>query len=51
MDKNFYSATMLTGFINYKHYITDEFSENILKLKKSKKTVAENLRIEKVILH
>ena len=51
MDKNFYSATMLTGFINYKHYITDEFSENILKLKKSKKTVAENLRIEKGILH
>ena len=50
MNKNFYSATMLVNFINHKHLI-DEFKEKLLNLKKSEKTVVDNLRIEKGLIH
>ena len=33
MNKNFYSATMLTRYINCKHTITNEFNEKKLNLK------------------
>ena len=51
MDKNFYSPTMLVNYINYKHFITDEFNEKIFNLKKSEKTIVDNLRIEKGLIH
>ena len=51
MGKNFYSPTMLVNFINYKHFITDEFDEKIFNLKKSEKTIVDNLRIEKGLIH
>jgi len=51
MKKNFYSPTMLVNYINYKHFITDEFNEKLFNLKKSEKTIAENLRIEKGLAH
>ena len=51
MGKNFYSPTMLVNFINYKHFITDEFNEKIFNLKKSEKTIVDNLRIEKGLIH
>ena len=35
MDKNFYSPTMLVNYINLKHFITDEFGDEILNLKNS----------------
>ena len=47
MKNNFYSPTMLVNYINYKHFITEEFDEKLFNLKKSEKTIAENLRIEK----
>ena len=49
--KNLYSPTMLVNYINYKHFITDEFDEKIFNLKKSEKTITENLRIEKGLDH
>ena len=51
MDKNFYSPTMLVNYVNLKHFITDEFGDEILNLKKSEKTIAENLRLEKGLIH
>ena len=51
MNKNFYSATMLVNFINHKHLIIDEFKEKLLNLKKSEKTVVDNLRIKKGLIH
>ena len=45
MNMNLYSATMLVNFINYNHFITDEFDEKIFNLKKSEKTIVDNLRI------
>ena len=50
MNKNFYSATMLVNFINHKHLI-DEFKEKLLNLKKSEKTVVDNLRIKNGLIH
>jgi len=41
---------MLVNFINHKHLI-DEFKEKLLNLKKSEKTVVDNLRIEKGLIH
>ena len=38
---------MLVNFINHKHLIIEEFKEKFLNLKKSEKTVVDNLRIEK----
>ena len=51
MNKNFYSATMLTRYINCKHTITNEFNEKKLNLKRSERTVADNLRLEKGLIH
>ena len=51
MDKNFYSPTMLVNYVNLKHFITDEFGDEILNLKKSERTIAENLRLEKGLIH
>ena len=42
---------MLTRFINCKHFISNEFNEKKLNLKKSEKTVADNLRLEKGLIH
>jgi len=50
-NKNFYSATMLTRYINCKHTITNEFNEQKLKLKRLPRTFADNLRLEKGLLH
>ena len=52
MNKNlFLTASMLVNFINHKHLITDEFGDEILNLKKSERTIAENLRLEKGLIH
>ena len=51
MNKNFYSATMLTRYINCKHIITNEFNEKKLNLKRTGRTVADNLRLEKGLIH
>ncbi len=51
MNKNFYSATMLTRYINCKHTITNEFNEKKLNLKRSERTGADNLRLEKGLIH
>ena len=51
MSQNFYSPTMFVNYINYNHFITDEFDEKIFNLKKSKKTIVENLRIKKGLDH
>ena len=42
---------MLTRFINCKHFISNEFNEKKLNLKKSERTVADNLRLEKGLIH
>jgi len=42
---------MLVNFINHKHLIIEEFKEKLLNLKKSEKTVVDNLRIEKGLIH
>jgi len=42
---------MLVNFINHKHLIIDEFKEKLLNLKKSEKTVVDNLRIKKGLIH
>ena len=44
MTKNFYSATMLTKFINCKHIISNEYHEKSLKLKRNKRTITDNLK-------
>ena len=51
MAKNFYSATMLTRYINCKHFITNEFNEKKLNLKRLEKSIADNLRLEKGLIH
>ena len=51
MNKNFYSPTMLVNYVNLKHFITDEFGDEIFNLKKSERTIAENLRLEKGLIH
>ena len=51
MNKNFYSATMLTRYIKCKNTITNEFNEKKLNLKRFERTVADNLRLEKGLLH
>ena len=51
MNKNlFLTASMLVNFINHKHII-DEFKEKLLNIKKSEKTVVDNLRIKKGLIH
>ena len=42
---------MLTRFINCKHIITNEFNEKKLNLKRAGRTVADNLRLEKGLIH
>ena len=42
---------MLTRYINCKHTITNEFNEKKLNLKRSERTVADNLRLEKGLIH
>ena len=42
---------MLVNFINHEHLIIEEFKEKFLNLKKSEKTVVDNLRIEKGLIH
>ena len=37
MDKNFYSPTMLVNYVNLKHFITDEFGDEIFKLESGNK--------------
>ena len=51
MTQNFYSPTMFVNYINYNRFITDEFNEKIFNLKKSEKTIVENLRIKKGLTH
>ncbi len=51
MDKNFYSPTMLTRYINCKHIISNEFHEKPLKLIKNKRTITDSLRMEKGLEH
>ena len=46
MNKNFYSQTMLTKYINCKHIISNEYYEKPLKLKRNKRTITDSLRIE-----
>ena len=44
MNKNlFLTASMLVNFINHKHLIIKEFKEKLLNIKKSEKTVVDNL--------
>ena len=50
-EKNFFSPTMFVNYINYNRFITDEFNEKIFNLKKSEKTIVENLRIKKGLTH
>ncbi len=42
---------MLTRYINCKHTITNEFNEKKLNLKRSERTGADNLRLEKGLIH
>ena len=51
MNKNFYSPTMLTKYINCKHIISNEYHEESLKLKRKKRTITDELRIEKGLDH
>ena len=51
MTKNFYSATMLTKFINCRHIISNEYHEKSLKLLRNKRTITDNLRMEKGLEH
>ena len=51
MNKNFYSPTMLTKYINCKHIIANEYHEKSLNLIKNKRTITDDLRIQKGILH
>ena len=51
MNKNFYSPTMLTRFINCKHIISNEHNEKSLKLLRKKRTITDELKIEKGLLH
>ena len=51
MIKNLYSPTMLTKFINCNHIITNEFNEKNLKIKRNTRTVVDELRMEKGVLH
>ena len=51
MNKNFYSPTMLTKYINFKHIISNEYHEESLKLKRKKRTITDELRIEKGLDH
>ena len=51
MNKNFYSPTMLTRFVNCKHIITNEFNEKTLNLKRTEKTFSDKLRLEKGLIH
>ena len=43
MNKNFYSPTMLTRYINCKHIISNEYYEKSLKLKRNEKTTRNHL--------
>ena len=52
MNKNlFLTASMLVNFINHKHLIIDEFKEKLLNIKKSEKTIVDNLRIIRPLLY
>ena len=51
MNKNFYSPTMLTKYINCKHIISNEYYEKPLKLKRNERTITDSLRIESGIEH
>ena len=42
---------MLTRYINCKHFITNEFNEKKLNLKRLEKSIADNLRLEKGLIH
>ena len=52
MDKkNFFTPSMLTKYINCKHIIANEYHEKSLNLIKNKRTITDDLRIQKGILH
>ena len=52
MDKkNFFTPSMLTKYINCKHIIANEYHEKSLKLKRKKRTITDELRIEKGLDH
>ena len=51
MNKNFYSPTMLTKYINCKHIISNEHNEEKLKIQRKERTITDELRIEKGLDH
>ena len=51
MNKNFYSPTMLTKYINCKHIISNEHHEEKLKIQRKERTITDELRIEKGLDH
>ena len=49
--KNFYTATYLIKYIKCNHIISNEFHEKNLKIKRNTRTIADELRLEKGLLH
>ena len=49
--KNFYTASHLIKYIKCNHIISNEFNEKSLKLKRNTRTIADELRLEKGLLH
>ena len=49
--KNFYTASYLIKYIKCNHIISNDFNEKKLKLKRNTRTVADELRLEKGLLH
>ena len=51
MNKNFYSPTMLTRYINCKHIISNEYLESSQNLKRDQRSITDDLRLQKGIEH
>ena len=49
--KNFYTASHLIKYIKCNHIISNEFNEKSLRLKRNTRTIADELRLEKGLLH
>ena len=49
--KNFYTASYLVKYIKCNHIISNDFNEKNFNLKRNTRTVADELRLEKGLLH
>ena len=49
--KNFYTASFFFKYIKCNQIISNDFNEKNLKLKRNIRTVADELRLEKGLLH